>query len=105
VPPLRGANLSPDNKRSEAVSDRGRRHFFHASGLAPIESDIRGKNASGDADASWVEVDFNEYDDRVFLKGKIKAVFNEVGLTHRKIRTKNAEKDHSSTASPADDHC
>lgn len=33
----------------------------------------------GDARASWVEVDFNEYREREFLRGKMKGIFTVVG--------------------------
>ena len=33
---------------------------------------------------SWIEIDFNEYDRREFLKGEIKAVFETVRKMHRR---------------------
>jgi hypothetical protein len=43
----------------------------------------------GNETDSWLEIDFNEYEDRVYLKGKVKEVFDMVGKTHRSMRNKS----------------
>ena len=40
----------------------------------------------GEAGHSWIEVDFNEYSNREFLRGKVKEVFDSVGKQHRELR-------------------
>ncbi len=53
-----------------------------------IESPAQLFNAIGMGNAidSWVEVDFNEYKDRRFLRGKVKRMFDIVGQQHRELR-------------------
>ena len=40
----------------------------------------------GNEKDSWIEVDFNEYSERKFLKSKVKGIFDAVGKQHREIR-------------------
>jgi hypothetical protein len=56
-----------------------------------IESPAQLFNAigMGNAKDSWIEIDFNEYEQRKFLKGKVKRVFDLVGKQHRELRKKN----------------
>lgn len=42
----------------------------------------------GKKSCSWIEVDFNEYEDRIYLKGRVQEVFDMVGKTHRELRKK-----------------
>jgi len=60
-----------------------------------IESPAQLFNAigMGDKDHSWVEIDFNEYKEREYLKGKVKYYFDAVGKQHQEIRARNREMD------------
>lgn len=49
----------------------------------------------GEEDHSWIEVDFNEYTNREFLRGEVKSVFDAVGKQLRELRElKSARLDH-----------
>jgi hypothetical protein len=59
--------------------------------LPGIESPAQLFNAIGMGNArdSWIEVDFNEYENRKFLRGKIKRIFDLVGRECSELRKKN----------------
>lgn len=46
----------------------------------------------GDKRDSWIEVDFNEYSQRKFLKSKVKSIFDAVGKQHRELRERGRMK-------------
>lgn len=66
-----------------------------------IESPAQLFNAigMGDRKNSWIEVDFNEYSQREFLRKKVKEVFDRIGKQHREIRKRKAEQ--ASAGQPA----
>jgi hypothetical protein len=45
----------------------------------------------GNPEDSWLEIDFNEFDDRVFLKGKIQPMIDSIGCYTRDLRNKKAK--------------
>jgi hypothetical protein len=66
-----------------------------------IESPAQLFNAigMGEKSHSWIEVDFNEYSQRQFLKGKVKFTFDLVGKRHRELRKqKKSEQDDALSA-------
>jgi hypothetical protein len=40
----------------------------------------------GQPEHSWIEIDFNEYSNREFLRGQVKSAFDTVGKLHRELR-------------------
>lgn len=67
-----------------------------------IESPAQLFNAigMGDKKDSWIEIDFNEYEQREFLRGKVKGAFDMVGNLHRQIR-KRKEAEQAGAGQPA----
>lgn len=57
-----------------------------------IESPAQLFNAigMGNANDSWIEIDFNEYEQREFLRGSVKEMFDLVGKQHRELRKNKA---------------
>ena len=47
----------------------------------------------GDKHHSWIEIDFNEYSHRKFLKSKVKDIFDAVGKQHREMRERKIKED------------
>ena len=43
----------------------------------------------GKKEDSWIEVDFNEYDKRIFKRGDVKEIFDAVGKATRELRKIN----------------
>jgi len=41
----------------------------------------------GEAKDSWIEIDFNEYEKRIYKKGDVKAIFDGVGKATKALRT------------------
>lgn len=72
--------------------------IFEPNQQPPIKSPAQLFNAigMGAEKASWIEIDFNEYEQRVFLRGKVKGMFDLVGNQHKQIR----ERDQKENAEP-----
>jgi len=47
----------------------------------------------GSAEDSWLEIDFNEFDRRIFLKGKIQPMIDSIGCYIRDARIRKAKSE------------